>query len=51
MTYFSDNYDHMYVKISSHFKKVILINKDENYLMEIPEDSVRRSISKNRDGG
>ena len=37
MTYRSDNTDNMKVKISNHFRKVLLVNQNENYLLEQDE--------------
>ena len=53
MTYFSDVTDYMYVKISSNCKKVILINKEENFLMDIPETQAEAqgAQSSSRNGG
>jgi len=36
MTFFSDNIENLTVKISGHFKKVVLVNRDENYVMDLP---------------
>lgn len=34
MTFLNDNVEHLKVKISNHFRKVLLVNQEENYLLE-----------------
>mmetsp|Transcript_1931 Transcript_1931/g.2767 ORF Transcript_1931/g.2767 Transcript_1931/m.2767 type:complete len:236 (+) Transcript_1931:1678-2385(+) len=64
MTYFSDNIDNLVIKISGHFKKVVLVNRDENYIMDLPQTqadedldltssplAIRKSLSKKTQPG
>jgi len=46
ITYSHDDISNLFVKISAKFLKVILINKHESYLLELPDDKFPEDGSK-----